>query len=69
MTAQKLRKAGIKVYFDDIRINTHSKLIIIDLKSVFMGSHNLSHTALSKSNKTSLLIEDETLADYFSEYV
>ena len=68
-TAKKLRNAGIKVRFDNKRIINHSKLIIIDERLVFIGSHNLTHTALSKSNETSLLVDSEELARVFLEYI
>ncbi len=68
-TANKLKSEGINVRFDGDKTITHSKLIIIDDKYVFLGSHNLTHTALSKSNETSLMIESEELADYFTKYI
>ncbi len=68
-TAKKMRKGGIKVRFDNRSVNTHSKLVIIDSKYIFIGSHNLTHTALSRSNETSLMIESDELARYFLDYV
>ncbi len=68
-TADILKKAGIKVRFDQKKINTHSKLVIIDRKLVFIGSHNLTHTALSRSNETSLMVESKELAEYFLKYI
>ena len=68
-TATKLRKAGIEVRFDSKHIITHAKLIIIDERLVFIGSHNLTHTALGKSNETSLMVESEELANVFLEYI
>ncbi|MBU2590581.1 MAG: phospholipase [Nitrospinae bacterium] len=68
-TADRLQKGGVKVRFDSLGKVTHSKLIVIDRKIVFIGSHNLSHTALSKSNETSLMIESEELARYFLDYL
>ncbi len=68
-TANRLKKAGITVRFDQEEINTHSKLVIIDEKWVFLGSHNLTHTALGKSNETSLLVESRDLAKTFLEYL
>jgi phosphatidylserine/phosphatidylglycerophosphate/cardiolipin synthase-like enzyme len=68
-TATKLRKAGIEVRFDSKNIITHTKLIIIDERLVFIGSHNLTHTALSKSNETSLMVNSKELADVFLKYI
>lgn len=67
-TAKKLKAAGIKVRFDGKQAITHAKLVVIDESLVFIGSHNLSHTALSKSNETSLMVESPELAGYFLEY-
>ena len=68
-TATKLRKARIEVRFDSKHIITHAKLIIIDERLVFIGSHNLTHTALSKSNETSLMVDSKELANIFLEYI
>ena len=68
-TATKLRKAGIEVRFDSKHIITHAKLIIIDERLVFIGSHNLTHTALGKSNETSLMVDSKELADVFLKYI
>lgn len=69
LTAEHLKRGGVKVRFDEVRVITHSKLVIIDKRIVFVGSHNLSHTALAKSNETSLMIESEELARYFLDYL
>lgn len=68
-TANKLRKAGIRVKFDTKATITHTKLVVIDGLYLFLGSHNFSHTALAKSNETSLLIESSELSDYFTSYI
>ncbi|MBI5186035.1 MAG: phospholipase [Nitrospinae bacterium] len=68
-TAKKLKAAGIKVSFDGKKITTHAKLVVIDGSLVFIGSHNFSHTALSTSNETSLMVESKELAAYFLEYI
>jgi phosphatidylserine/phosphatidylglycerophosphate/cardiolipin synthase-like enzyme len=68
-TAKKLKDAGIKVHFDGKQTITHAKLVVIDESLVFIGSHNLSHTALSESNETSLIVESPELAAYFLEYL
>ena len=68
-TAGKLRKAGIKARFDRRDVNTHSKLVVIDGEWVFVGSHNLTHTALSRSHETSLMVRSRELAEYFSRYI
>ena len=67
-TAKFLAKNGIKVYFDKEDKTTHSKLLIIDGKYVFIGSHNWNYYALEKNNETSVLIESEEVANAFIDY-
>jgi len=67
-TAKFLAKNGIKVYFDREDKTTHSKLLIIDGKYVFIGSHNWNYYALEKNNETSILIESEEVAKEFIDY-
>ena len=68
-TAEKLKKAGVKTRFDRRDINTHSKLVVIDGEWVFVGSHNLTHTALGRSHETSLMVQSRELAEYFLRYI
>jgi phosphatidylserine/phosphatidylglycerophosphate/cardiolipin synthase-like enzyme len=67
-TAKFLAKNGVKVYFDKEDKTTHSKLLIIDGKFVFIGSHNWNYYALEKNNETSVLIESEEVAKTFIDY-
>lgn len=68
-TAKRLMEGGVKVRFDSRGKISHSKLVVIDRRIVFIGSHNFSHTALSESNEASLMIESEGLARYFLDYL
>ncbi|HOK55769.1 MAG TPA: phospholipase D-like domain-containing protein [bacterium] len=67
-TAKFLAENGIKVYFDKADKTTHSKLLIVDDKYVFIGSHNWNYYALEKNNETSILIESEETARVFINY-
>ncbi|MGC8976248.1 MAG: phospholipase D-like domain-containing protein [Candidatus Ratteibacteria bacterium] len=67
-TAKFLAENGIKVYFDSENKTTHSKLLIIDGKYVFIGSHNWNYYSLEKNNETSVLIESEEIANFFIQY-
>ncbi|MFN4226840.1 MAG: phospholipase D-like domain-containing protein [Candidatus Ratteibacteria bacterium] len=67
-TAKFLAENGINVYFDREDKTTHSKLIIIDEKYVFIGSHNWNYYALEKNNETSVLIISEEIAKIFIDY-
>jgi cardiolipin synthase len=58
-----LRQKGIKdVYFDTLKTTTHSKVLVIDEKTVILGSTNWTKSALEKNNETSLLVESSKLA-------
>ncbi|MCM8784691.1 MAG: phospholipase D-like domain-containing protein [Candidatus Omnitrophica bacterium] len=67
-TAKFLAENGINVYFDNENKTTHSKLLIIDEKYVFIGSHNWNYYSLEKNNETSVLIESEEIAKIFIDY-
>ncbi|MCM8803990.1 MAG: phospholipase D-like domain-containing protein [Candidatus Omnitrophica bacterium] len=66
--AKFLAENGIKVYFDRENKTTHSKLLIIDNKYIFIGSHNWNYYALEKNNETSVLIDSEKVADLYIQY-
>jgi phosphatidylserine/phosphatidylglycerophosphate/cardiolipin synthase-like enzyme len=61
-TARRLRRGGVTVLFDDPRRTTHVKGTVIDERYVFIGSHNLTHSALSRNNELSVLIDSPELA-------
>ena len=60
--AKKLKKHRIAVFFDSPDITTHTKLVVIDSRYSFVGSHNLTHSALAYNHEFSLLIDNKTLA-------
>jgi len=62
-TLERLKEEGVKVRFDDIGKQTHTKLAIIDGRFTFIGSHNLSHSALYINNELSLMIDSEKTAE------
>ena len=45
---------------------THAKFIIVDGKSVLVGSHNLSNSALYKNREASVIIRHQRTVDDFS---
>ncbi|MFH1520433.1 MAG: phospholipase D family protein, partial [Candidatus Micrarchaeota archaeon] len=44
---------------------THSKIIIVDGKTVLVGSHNLSNSALYKNREASVIIYDRVIVNKF----
>ncbi|NAZ14106.1 MAG: phospholipase [Desulfurococcales archaeon] len=47
---------------------THTKLVIIDGKIVFLGSHNWTQSALQRNHEVSVLIYDEDVAKILLRY-
>ena len=68
-TARDLRRGGVKVLFDDPRRTTHVKATVIDGRFVFIGSHNLTHSALSRNNELSVFIDSPELASEAATYL
>jgi competence ComEA-like helix-hairpin-helix protein len=67
--AQKLRKSNIQVFFDSAGQTTHAKMVVIDGRYCFVGSHNLSHSALTRNHEVSLLIDNRDLAAELVNYM
>ncbi len=68
-TKRKLAKHGINVRFDSVHIQSHAKLIVIDGRWTFLGSHNLSHSALKYNNEVSVLIDSREIAGHALLYL
>ena len=68
-TALRLRKGGIDVSFDTPDITTHTKVIVIDGRYTFLGSHNLTASALKYNHELSLLIDSPELARNALHYI
>lgn len=67
-TALYLSGNGITTYFDSPEKTTHAKLIVIDGKTVVIGSANWSYSAMSRNNETTVIIESPELAAYYTGY-
>lgn len=68
-TAEILKRGGIAVVFDQPETTTHAKLVIIDQRYVFLGSHNFSHAALAYNHESSLLIDSQDMAMQLLRYM
>ena len=69
ITADKLEKGGVKVYFDSPRKRTHVKAIVIDDRYTFIGSHNLTASALQYNKELSLMIDSVEVAEKTARYI
>jgi phosphatidylserine/phosphatidylglycerophosphate/cardiolipin synthase-like enzyme len=66
--AQVLAGSGVEVYFDPPGTTSHTKLVIVDGKYVFVGSNNWNHYSLNVNNEANVLIDSEKTAQAFTRY-
>lgn len=67
--AERLRKAGVEIHFDAPKRTTHAKIAVIDRRYCFIGSHNLTASALRYNNELSVLVDSTALADRVLDYI
>jgi phosphatidylserine/phosphatidylglycerophosphate/cardiolipin synthase-like enzyme len=68
-TAERLKKAGIGVCPDPRNLVTHTKLVVIDRRYLFIGSHNLTQSALKYNHEVSVWIDSPSMAEEALHYV
>ncbi len=68
-TARRLVDVGIKVCPDPRKKVTHAKLVVIDRRYLFVGSHNLTQSALKYNHETSVWIDSLPLAAEALDYL
>ncbi|MBU0483291.1 MAG: helix-hairpin-helix domain-containing protein [Proteobacteria bacterium] len=69
MVATELEKNRIKTYFDSPQTTNHAKIVVIDQRFSFVGSHNLTHSALQRNHEFSLLVDSVPLAEKLTAYI
>jgi phosphatidylserine/phosphatidylglycerophosphate/cardiolipin synthase-like enzyme len=67
--AKLLTDAGVKVRFDAPKTITHVKALVVDGRYVYIGSHNLTHSALKYNNELSVMIDSPELAREVTDYL
>lgn len=68
-TMERLRKMGVIVYLDSPSTTTHTKMAVMDGKYTFIGSHNLTQSALKYNNEISVMIESPQVAAEALDYI
>jgi phosphatidylserine/phosphatidylglycerophosphate/cardiolipin synthase-like enzyme len=68
-TAKRLNKGGIRVCMDAPDRTTHTKLVVIDRRYLFVGSHNLTQSALMYNHEVSVRIDSPPLAEEALRYL
>jgi phosphatidylserine/phosphatidylglycerophosphate/cardiolipin synthase-like enzyme len=67
-TVTRFAEKGIKIRMQTDKHPQHSKLIIIDQATAFLGSHNLTEGSLSNKNELSFQITDPPTVRELSTY-
>jgi phosphatidylserine/phosphatidylglycerophosphate/cardiolipin synthase-like enzyme len=67
--AEFLQKAGVHIRFDPVKIATHAKTFVIDGRYSFIGSHNLTHAAMSRNAELSVFIDSLEIAREVTEFI
>jgi phosphatidylserine/phosphatidylglycerophosphate/cardiolipin synthase-like enzyme len=67
-TAALLRRGGVRVLFDPPGVTTHVKAAVFDGRTVILGSHNLTQSALRHNNELSVRIDSPSLAAEIGAY-
>jgi phosphatidylserine/phosphatidylglycerophosphate/cardiolipin synthase-like enzyme len=58
-TAQAwLATHGVRVVLDEARRTTHAKVMVVDERTVALGSHNWTRSAMTTNREASLTIDD-----------
>jgi phosphatidylserine/phosphatidylglycerophosphate/cardiolipin synthase-like enzyme len=68
-TASMLTRGGVAVRFDSPRVTSHAKVVVIDGRYVYLGSHNITQSALTRNNELSLRIDSTDLAAEVADYL
>lgn len=68
-TGVLLSRGGVTVRFDSLRKTTHTKVVVIDGRYVYLGSHNLTHSALTRNNELSVLLDSPETAREITGYL
>jgi phosphatidylserine/phosphatidylglycerophosphate/cardiolipin synthase-like enzyme len=68
-TGKLLQEKGISVFFDSPRKTTHTKLVVIDQRLIFLGSHNFTQSALKYNNEVSILLDEPDTAQNARHYI
>ncbi|MCD6486119.1 MAG: hypothetical protein J7K35_02160 [Syntrophobacterales bacterium] len=68
-TTARLEGKGIDVRFDSPHITTHTKVAVIDKRYIFLGSHNLTNSALKYNHELSVFIDSPSMAMETLKYI
>lgn len=64
-----LQSKGITVYLDSPKRTTHAKIVVIDNRIVYIGSHNFTQSALKYNHEASVKIISPEIAERIMRYM
>lgn len=67
-TCNRLKLCGLDVRLYNEKRILHSKLIIVDRRKVYLGSHNFTNTSMAVNSETGIILNSEEIANYFLCY-
>lgn len=67
-TGKMLKQAGVDVFVDTEDRTTHNKLLVIDDRTVIIGSTNWTYSALSVNHEASVVFEDQQTVSEIIKY-
>jgi len=68
-TASLLSEGGVRVRFDGAKTTTHVKALVVDGRYVYLGSHNLTQSALKFNNELSVMVDSREFAEQVTTYL
>src|SRR5687768_13299905 len=66
---EMLQKAGVQVRFDSAKVATHAKTFVIDGRYCFLGSHNLTHAAMSRNAELSIFVDSSEMGKKITDFI
>lgn len=67
-TLTSLVAKGLSIKLDSEKITTHSKIMIVDDREVFVGSTNWGFSAFERNNEANVLIRNKEAVAYYQNY-
>lgn len=68
-TARLLQANGVPVFQDDLKTQTHAKLLVLDDDKVVLGSTNWTSSAVESGNEASVIVTSPDLNKVYKGYV
>ncbi len=68
-TASLLQRGGVRVYWDTPQRRSHMKVVVVDGRFAFVGSHNLTRGGLRDNHELSLSVDSPCVAEKVIAYL